>query len=190
MIARLIAFTWLLLIWIVLLGGVSPIGAIAGALLSAGLLGYFRVQPLEQTFAVRPLHVLSFLGFFAVAFFKANIQVALAVIQPERVRGRRAVVAVPIVDASDLTTLVLANAVCLTPGTFVLEMRKDPSRLYVHALQITTPRALRLAILEMERRIVLAIGPAGADDRVRELMARVARDPVEEGRHASWKPSR
>lgn len=190
MTARLIAFTWLLLIWIVLLGSVSPLGAIVGALLSAGLLGYFRVQPFEQPFAFRPLHVLGFLAFFAVAFVKANIQVALAVIQPARIRNRRAIVAVPIVDATDLTTLVLANAVCLTPGTFVLEMRKDPPRLYVHALQIDTVRELRLSILEMERRIALAIGPPGADGRVRELAGAVAGDPVEEGRHASWKPSR
>jgi multicomponent Na+:H+ antiporter subunit E len=190
MIPWLASFAWLLLIWIALLGGVSPVGAVMGALLSAALLTYFKpLTGMGQALAFRPHHVISFLAFFGVLFVKANIQVALAVLNPARVRGRRGVVAVPIVDASELTTLVLANAVCLTPGTFVLEIRHSPATLYVHVLQLSTPRDLRLGILEMERRIVRAIGPAEAAGHVRTLMARVAADPLEEGRHVSWKPS-
>jgi multicomponent Na+:H+ antiporter subunit E len=188
MIARLAAFAWLLLIWAALLGGVSPAGAIIGAVLSASLLAYF--QPLHQTgqeMAFRPLHVARFIGSFAVRFVQANIQVALAVIQPARIRDSRAIVAVPIVGASELTTLVLANVVCLTPGTFVVETREEPPLLYVHALQVRTARALRLDLLEMERLIVLAIGPSGAASRVDALMARVRDDQEDEGRHASWK---
>lgn len=188
--ARIATFAWLLLIWVVLLGGVSPAGVIMGVLLSAGLLAYF--QPLHTTtgaLRVRPHHALSFVAFFAVKFVQANIQVALAVLQPERVRHSRAVVSVPIVDASEVTTLILANVICLTPGTFVLETYRSPPTLYVHVLQLSSPRQLRLELLEMERRIVLAFGPGGDDRRVRELMDQVAADPVEEGRHASWKPS-
>ena len=190
MIATLVALAWLMLVWVALLGGVSPISALMGVLLGAGLLTYFKpLQTFDKAIAFRPHHVISFLGFFAVKFVQANIQVARAVINPDRVRDRRAVVAVPIVGASELTTLVLANVVCLTPGTFVLEMRHKPTVLYVHVLQLSTPLDLRLQILEMERRIALAIGPAGADRDIRELMAQVQADP-EEGRHLAWTPSR
>jgi multicomponent Na+:H+ antiporter subunit E len=191
MIGRVAAFTWLLLIWVTLLGGVSTAAVIIGALLSASLLAYFRpLHTAGQVLAFRPLHVARFVGYFAVRFVQANIQVALAVIQPERVRHSRAIVAVPIVGASELTTLVLANVVCLTPGTFVVETRHEPPLLYVHALQVTTARALRLDLLEMERLIVLAIGPAGAAANVVELIERVRDDQSEEGRHASWKRPR
>lgn len=191
MIGRIAAFAWLLLIWVTLLGGISLPGALIGAVLSASLLTYFRpLQPTAQALAFRPLHVARLIGSFAVRFVQANIQVALAVIQPERVRHSRAIVAVPIVGASDLTTLVLANIVCLTPGTFVVETRHEPPLLYVHALQVTTARALRLDLLEMERLIVLAFGPADAEKQVDDLIARVREDQLDEGRHASWKRPR
>jgi multicomponent Na+:H+ antiporter subunit E len=191
MIGRLAAFAWLLIIWVTLLGGVSVAGAIIGAVLSVSLLAYFRPLPSsDKALAFRPLHVAHFIGAFAVRFVQANIQVALAVVQPERVRDTRAIVAVPIVGASELTTLVLANVVCLTPGTFVLETRQEPPVLYVHALQVKTARALRLELLEMERLIVRAVGPPGADAQVDELMARVRDDESNEGRHASWKRPR
>jgi multicomponent Na+:H+ antiporter subunit E len=191
MIGRLAAFAWLLLIWVTLLGGVSMAGAIIGGMLSAALLTYFRpLHATGQVLAFRPLHVARFIGYFAVRFVQANIQVALAVIQPARIRHSRAIVAVPIVGASELTTLVLANAVCLTPGTFVVETRHEPPVLYVHALQVTTARALRLDLLDMERLIVLAVGPPGAAAAVDELRAQVRDDQADEGRHASWKPPR
>jgi multicomponent Na+:H+ antiporter subunit E len=191
MMTRLATFAWLLFLWVALLGSASVASVLFGALLSAGLLIYF--QPTHtpwQSIRFRPLHAAGFLAFFAVKFAQANIQVALAVIDPERVRRKRAVIAVPIVDASEMTTLVLANAVCLTPGTFVLEMRSEPPTLYVHVLQLSTPRELRLGILEMERRIALAVGPKGAGDHVKSLMALVSADAQDEGRHVSWKPSR
>lgn len=188
---RIVTFVWLVFLWVALLGSFSIASVLMGAALGAGLLAYFRPThtPWESVH-VRPLQAAGFLAFFGMKFIQANVQVALAVLQPARIRRRRAVIAVPIVDASELTTLVLANAVCLTPGTFVLEMRRDPSTLYVHVLQLSTARALRLGILEMERRIVLAVGPTGAADQVQALMAMVAGDPDDEGRHASWKPSR
>lgn len=188
MIGRLAAFGWLMLIWVTLLGGVSVASAVMGAMLSAALLTYFRpLQTYEQTLAFRPVHAARFLGFFAVRFVQANLQVALAVLQPARVRDSRAIVAVPIVGASDLTTLVLANVVCLTPGTFVLETRSEPPLLYVHALQVTTPQELRLGLLEMERLIVRALGPAGADARVDALVAKVRKG---EGRDGEWNQPR
>jgi multicomponent Na+:H+ antiporter subunit E len=188
---RLVTFAWLVFLWVALLGSVSVASVLVGAVLSVGLLAYFRITHTPwESIAFRPLHIAAFMGFFAVKFLQANVQVALAVLRPARIQRRRAVVAVPIVGASEMTTLVLANAVCLTPGTFVLEMRSEPATLYVHVLQLSTARALRLGILEMERRIVLAVGPAGAAAHVNALMAKVSADPEDEGRHASWKPSR
>jgi multicomponent Na+:H+ antiporter subunit E len=169
---------WLLFVWLALTGRVSMMSALVGLAISAALLAFFR--PARDaggpagTF--RPWYALRFLAFFARRFLAANIEVALAVIRPERVRVARAVIAVPIVAASEATTILLANAMSLTPGTFMLDMQDDPPTMYVHLLQLRGVQAARLDVLEMERRILLAFGPAGAPDRVKDLMARIAAD--------------
>lgn len=175
MTARVATFIWLVFIWVALLGSLSPAGVLGGAVLAAGLLWYFSPAPRsEDVITFRPRHAAGLIGYFSIKFVQANIKVARAVIQPERVRFTRAVVGVPIVGASETATMLLANAVSLTPGTFFLELQRHPTTLYVHILQLTTVRQARLSILEMERRIVLAIGPDGAAEQVQQLQARVA----------------
>lgn len=181
MMARLAAFAWLVGVWSALLGTVSPAGLFGGAALAAGLLWYFSPAPhTGGTVRVRPVHAAGFAAYFVVKFVKANVSVALAVLQPERVRRTRAVIGVPIVAASDTTTTLLASAVSLTPGMFFLELQRQPATLYVHVLQLTTVRAARLSILEMERRIALAVGPDGAAAEVQRLQARVASGEFDE----------
>jgi multicomponent Na+:H+ antiporter subunit E len=175
MMTRVATLLWLLFIWVALLGSFTVTGVLSGAVLAGLLLWYFSPAPRTgEVVTFRPVHALGFLGYFFAKFVEANLKVALAVLQPERVRLTRAVIGVPIVAASETATMLLANAVSLTPGTFFMEVRRQPSTMYVHILQLTTVRAARLSILEMERRITLAIGPAGAAAQVEALQARVA----------------
>jgi multicomponent Na+:H+ antiporter subunit E len=174
MIAHLAALAWLVLVWLSLTGSVA-VGTIAVATVVGGLvLFYFR--PMHRgrgTTRFRLHYAIDFAVYFAVLFVRANIQVALAVIWPERVRTRRAIVAVPIVGASDLVLVLLANAVTLTPGTFVIDIQRDPACLYVHVLRLTTVRDVRLDILEMERRLVRALGSRPALEQVEQRMAAI-----------------
>lgn len=184
MIARTAAFVWLLLIWTTLIGDPSPANMTMGLVVCAGLLMFFRpTRPSADPIRFRPLHAVRFAIYFAIKFTEANVQVALAVINPARVRRRRAIVAVPIVVASELATALLANAVSLTPGTFILEMRRDPGVLYVHILQLTSVRDARLSILEMERYILRAVGPRESIEQIDRLIAEVSTGP-DEGRSA------
>jgi multicomponent Na+:H+ antiporter subunit E len=182
MIARVATFVWLVFIWVSLLGTLTVAGFLGGAVLAAGLLWYFSPAPrTTEAVAFRPFHALTLVVYFFLKFVQANISVARAVVQPERVRFTRAVIGVPIAGASETATMVLASAVSLTPGTFFLELQRQPPTLYVHVLQLTTIRQARLDILEMERRILLAIGPAGAAEHARQLQARVAAGEFDEG---------
>lgn len=184
MIARTAAFVWLLLIWTTLIGDPSPANMTVGVVVCAGLLMFFRTtRTTADPIRFRPLHAIRFLVYFAIKFAEANVQVALAVINPARVRQRRAIVAVPIVVASELATALLANAVSLTPGTFILEMRRDPDVLYVHILQLTSVRDARLSILEMERYILRAVGPRESIEQIDRLLDEVTAEP-DEGRPA------
>lgn len=174
------AVAWLLFVWLALVGDVSVLNLVAGLLIAVGLVTIFRPShTIDREIKVHPLGALTFLGYFLAQFLRANIQVALAVLDPDRVRDRRALIAVPIAAPNDIAVVLLANAISLTPGTFILEMRHEPPTLYVHILQLTTVREARLAILELERYIVRAVESPGALRRVEELMRQVAAEETD-----------
>jgi multisubunit Na+/H+ antiporter MnhE subunit len=172
------AAAWLLFLWVALTGEASIINITLGLLLSVSLLVFFRPEfAASRTGTFRPWHAIRYFAFFVLKFLQANMQVALAVIRPARVLHKRGIIAVPIAASSEITTWLLALSVSLTPGTFILELRTDPSVMYVHLLQMESVRGARLEILELERMIVQAFGPPGATGRIDELMARVAAEP-------------
>ena len=165
---------WLLFVWVALTG-VGGAGHLAlGAVAALGRLWRFRpVRDTATKASFRLGAALLFAGFFVVKFLHANVQVALAVFSPTRARYRPAIVAVPIAAPSELTTLVLADAVSLTPGTSLVEIRHDPPRFYVHVLHFRGLRTERLDILDLEYRIVKAFGPADATRRVTAIIASI-----------------
>ncbi len=172
---HLTTIAWLLFVWLALIGEISVQSVLLGVLIASGLVMFFRPSHAGgPRIVVRPVGVLRFMAFFFRQFIAANIQVALAVINPERVRHQRAVIAVPIAAANEVAVIILANAISLTPGTFILEMRREPATIYVHVLQMPSIRETRLMILEMERYIVRAFESPGGLDRVEALMRRVA----------------
>lgn len=178
--AHLTTVAWLLFVWLALVGDVSVRSVLIGLLIAAGLVTFFRPTRSEgRRIAVRPVGVLRFAAFFVVQFIEANIQVALAVINPERVRYQRAIVAVPIAAANDVSVILLANAISLTPGTFIVEMRREPATIYVHVLQMPSVRETRLMILRLERYIVTAFESPGGLERVEELMRQAAAEETD-----------
>jgi multicomponent Na+:H+ antiporter subunit E len=182
---RVVALAWLLFIWLALLGSVTVTTVATGLVIGAGLLVFFRpTRHASERIVLHPLQAAFFVVYFQAQFLAANLQVALAVIWPGRGQTRPGVIAVPIVGASELTTILLANGVSLTPGTFIIELRRDPAVMYVHLLHVTSVRDARLAILRLERRIIRAFGPPGSAERVEALMAAVA-----DGGEGPWAPS-
>lgn len=172
MTARILGFGWLLFIWVTLLGDLTLMNVAMGiAICSAILLVFRSTRSSDDRAVIRPWRVIELTAYFTWKFIQANIQVALAVIWPDRVRSRRAIIEVPFVHVSETATILLTNAVSLTPGTFIVEMRPEPSALYVHILQLSSVRDARLEILEMERRILLAVGPDGAAEQVAQRIA-------------------
>lgn len=174
MMRRMFMAAWLVVVWLALTSDVSFSGVAVATVLALALLTLFRPTSPTTTTRFRPMHVAGFVVYFLLEFLKANLQVAQAVLQPDLVRDRRAVVAVRIADASETTTTLLAMAVSLTPGTFILDLQRHPAVLFVHMLQFESVRQARLGVLEMERRLVAAFGPAGAAAQVVALMQQEA----------------
>lgn len=176
MIARITAVVWLTLVWCAVMESMSVGTIVAGALVGGALTLAFPTN--HDTFARTRLHPWAFVVVnvkLLIDLFRANLQVAWAVIAPLCAGLRRGIVAVPLVPSSELVLNLLLNAVSLTPGTLILEVRRDPLILYIHALQMRTEAQIHLEVLEIERGLVSALGPREVlpeiDDRIEVVRA-------------------
>ena len=141
-------------VWALLMGAIDLSNLVVGFVLGylvlwfsgplLGDMGYFRRGPTA----------LRFLAFFLKEMVVSNLLVAREVLAP-RPRRRPGVIAVPLDAKTDAEITLLANVVTLTPGTLSLDVSPDRSTLYVHAMFLESPEALRRDIKEgFERRIL------------------------------------
>ena len=148
----------LTLAWVALTGDLSAWGVAFGLGLAAltmtiaAPLGPYPIFP-----TARPLRLLGLLVYLCWQILVANVKVAATVLAPGRFL-RPALVAVPLDARSDEQITVLSNLISLTPGTLSLEVSSDRTTLFVHAMSVTSPDALRREIKEgFERRVIGAI---------------------------------
>jgi multicomponent Na+:H+ antiporter subunit E len=96
--------------------------------------------------------VIGFAVFFVRELVKANLRVAHDVLTPT-LYTRPGTIAVPLDVTTDAEITVLATLITLTPGTLSLDVSADRRVLYIHAMFIDDPEALRREIKEgFERR--------------------------------------
>lgn len=94
---------------------------------------------------------------FALDLLIANVQVARAVLAPN-FGVHPGIVAVP-TQLRGWRLVLLAHYVTLTPGTISVDVSRDNSVIYVHALDLASPDELRASVGEVERRIREVFGP-------------------------------
>lgn len=151
-----------LLVWNMLLAGLWA--AVTAEftlynLLVGMLLGYlvlFALQPLfgETKYFKRPFIAVGFLLYFVKELVVASLKVAYEVITPGH-GMRPGVVAVPLDVKTDAEITLLANLITLTPGTLSLDVSSDKRVLYVHAMYVKDPGAVRKEIKNgLERKVL------------------------------------
>jgi multicomponent Na+:H+ antiporter subunit E len=139
----------LFLIWLVannsLAVEVLVVGAAISALLAALFLPFARVYADIRWTPRVLLHALAFLGIFLWELVKANLNVARLVFSP-RIRIRPGIVEIRTRLKSPMGRLALANAITLTPGTLVVDIRDDA--LFIHWIVVSEqdPQAATRAI--------------------------------------------
>ena len=68
---------------------------------------------------------------------------------------RPAIIALPLEVQKEGEIMLLANLISLTPGTLSVDVSTDRSTLYIHAMDVDDPDALRQEIRDgFERRIL------------------------------------
>lgn len=125
----------LAVIWLLLVGSIAPAHILLG-----GLLGWL-IPLFTQDFwpdRVRICKPFTLLRFAAVVLWDivmANLVVARLILgRPARLRP--AFVVMPLTLNSDLAISLLANTICLTPGTVSALLTPDRKTLLIHALDV------------------------------------------------------
>jgi multicomponent K+:H+ antiporter subunit E len=131
----------LVLTWLLLANKVSTGQLLLGLLLGWSIpLATRRFWP-ERVCIRRPLALARYLGVLVYDILLASMNVARLVLGPPR-RLRPAFLVLPLRLRSDLAISLLANTICLTPGTVAARLSRDRRALLIHALDAEDPRAL------------------------------------------------
>jgi multicomponent Na+:H+ antiporter subunit E len=161
--ARLPSLAWLTLVWVLLWGTLTPSSVLGGLLVAVLVTALFRMPLAPERLPVRPLRLLGLAGYLAYDLVVSGVEVSWQVLR-HGPRATGAIVAVPLLCASDRVVTVMANALSLSPGTMALQIDHDHDVWYVYALgprdRAGVERA-RLRTLDMQRRVLAALGAPG-----------------------------
>ena len=153
------SFIVLVVTWVALNGELTVGNVLAGAAVSALVLGAFRLEPSRWGHTWHPLAFARFLGFVGVSLVTSSVQVIRAVLFPTPARLRAGIVRVELPDTSPLVVTMVANAISLTPGTLTLTASNRPAVLHVHVLGLDDVEHFRRSIADLHRRAAAAFTP-------------------------------
>jgi multicomponent Na+:H+ antiporter subunit E len=168
---------WLTLVWMLLWGTFTPLSIVGGVLVALLVTALFPLPEALGRLPVRPLRLLGLVAFLAYDLVVSALEVSWEVLRYGS-RARGAIVAVPLLSRSDHVVTVMANAVSLSPGTMVLQIDQDGGVCYVYALgprdRAGAERA-RLRTLDMQRRVLAALGSPAEVAEAERVIREVAR---------------
>jgi len=143
----------LALVWGAVTTSFSP-----GNLLFGFVLGFFSLWLVRDRFNPRnfnrPGRALALAGLFLLELLLSAFRVARDTLRPN-MTFRPAIIALPLEVQKEGEIMLLANLISLTPGTLSVDVSTDRSTLYIHAMDVDDPDALRQEIRDgFERRIL------------------------------------
>jgi multicomponent K+:H+ antiporter subunit E len=128
-------------VWLLLVNRLDPGQVLLGLFLGLAIPLFSQRFWLEPVPVRRPLTLLRFCGLVLYDIVAANLTVAWLILRgPARIRP--GFVEVRLDLTSEVAISLLANTICLTPGTVSAWLSPDRRTLLVHALDLTDPAAL------------------------------------------------
>jgi len=131
--------------WLLLNNSLAPGHVALGLLLGLLIPRFTQAFWPERVRLRRPAALFRLAGVFLQELLLANLAVARLIIAGPRAL-RPAFVVVPLALRNELAISLLANIVCLTPGTVSARLSADRRELLVHALDCADGAALAAAI--------------------------------------------
>ncbi len=124
-----------------------------------GYLALWAARPLfgETTYFERVFRVLRLAGLFVYELVVSSFRVVWDVVTPAHL-SRPGIVALPLDVEGEGGILLVSNLISLTPGSLSLDVSPDRRTLYVHAMFVEDPEALRRELKQgIERRVIEAL---------------------------------
>lgn len=162
MIGRIPQVLWLTLVWVLLWGTFTARTIVGGVLVAVAVSALFPLPPMAGRLPLRPVRILGLAGHLAVDLLRSGVQVAWETLR-HGPRARAGIVAVPMLAGSVRVVAMVAAAISLTPGSFVLQLDRAGALWYVYALGLADhddAERVRRQVLELQRRVVAAFGTA------------------------------
>lgn len=160
--AQLPLLLWLVLVWNLLWGTWSWANLISGLAVALAVTALLPLPPVVGGARVRPAALLAYLGYFLLDLVVSAAQVAWRTLSPGGVR-HSAIIRVAMRTDSDLLLTVIAESVCLVPGSIVIDLDRESQTLALHVLHVEDEAAVeraRAQVVTMEERVVRAFGTA------------------------------
>jgi multicomponent Na+:H+ antiporter subunit E len=174
----LVPFLGLVLLWMLLWGQFTWLSLATGLVLAFTVSSVFFLPAVRLSGRFNPFRAVVFLGKLVLDIVVASLQITWVAVRPRYVASN-AIFSVPLRTRSDLVMTFTAEAVSLVPGSIVLDIDRENSTLYLHALNVGSLEelpALRRAVLATERRLILAAG--SNDDLVRLRLSEAGQGPT------------
>ncbi|GAB3295859.1 Na+/H+ antiporter subunit E [Parasphingorhabdus pacifica] len=156
---RLPLLIWLALVW-VMLWGTFDIGTLFfGVLVALLVTTVFPVPPIVTAIVVHPLPLLGLALYLAWDLLVSTLRVSWQAVRYGP-RVKAAIVAVTMANDSDHLIAMVANAVSLAPGKFVLQIDRVNRICYVYTLGMGQDdvESVRRDVLLLEDKVVRAVG--------------------------------
>ncbi|GAA1497139.1 Na+/H+ antiporter subunit E [Paeniglutamicibacter kerguelensis] len=151
---------WMVLVWGALWQDFAPGNLVFGLLLSLIVVNLFQLPPVILSGRFNVLRAFTFTVAFLWDVVRASFEVMyLAVFRGPKTKS--AVVAVSLRTESDLLVTAVGHALTLVPGSFVVEVDRRSSTLYLHVLNIkdqTGVEKARADVLDLEARLIRMMG--------------------------------
>jgi multicomponent Na+:H+ antiporter subunit E len=152
----------LVLVWNLLWGTWSWANLISGTVVALAVTWLLPLPPVTGGNRLHPVAVLRYLGHFVVDLATSSAQVAWEAIRPSGLRNG-AIISVRLRTDSDLLLTMIAESLCLVPGSIVIDLDREERVFALHLLSVRDLAQVerqRAAVLATEERVVRAFGSA------------------------------
>lgn len=149
---------WLMLVWNLLWGNFSWANVLSGFAVAGFITVLLPLPVVPVEGRLHPVALLRLIGLVMWYLVQSSVQVAWLALKPGP-PPLSAVLRARLSIKSDLVLALAVNAINLTPGTMVLEIDTNRRVIYVHVLDVGSPRAVDRffrEVAQMERLLIAA----------------------------------
>jgi multicomponent Na+:H+ antiporter subunit E len=143
--------------WVFVTGGFSFLNGLFGFVLGLGALSLIREQIGTIGYVRRVRRITSLALLFLYELIMSAVRVFKLVLTPDLSKLEPGFIAYPLTVDRDFEISLLANLITLTPGTLSVDVSDNRRTLYIHAIHVPDPEAMKKDIATgFERKIMEA----------------------------------